>query len=483
LPPAIDHFQSFPFVALSFLCILIYWRVQDNLFLNVVLRFLSYLKVSDLVATRWRQMAIASLTKRAIDALPPREKAYIVFDGRLPGFGLRVAPTGRKTFVLEYRPHGGGRGVAKKRLTIGAHGPLTADAARKAALDALARVRRGEDPQADKEGQRAAVTVSTLIEEFIDGHVNVHCKPKTRVPYVAVLTRLRIEHGSLKAEALKWAQVAAMHTSMAETPFVANRFLAVTSKMFSWAEERGFIPEGHVNPTGKIQRYREEPRERFLTAAELAKLGAALEKAETVGLPYAVDETKPTAKHAPKSESRLRTLDPYAVAAIRLLILTGARLHEILDARWEFINSEKGLLDLPDSKTGKKSIHLNAAAIEILTNLPRVNGNPHIIAGANDGAPRADLNKPWNALKKAAGLEGLRLHDLRHSFASVGAGGGLSLPIIGAILGHSQASTTQRYAHLGDDPRRAAVEQIGSAIDATMRRKPSAEVIPLRRGS
>ncbi len=249
--------------------------------------------------------------------------------------------------------------------------------------------------------------------------------------------------------------------------------------MFSWAEKRGFIPEGHVNPAGKIQKYPEKPRERFLTGVELAKLGEALEKAETVGLPYAIDETKPKAKHAPKPESRLRTLDPYAVAAIRLLILTGARLHEILDARWDFINFEKGLLDLPDSKTGKKSIHLNAAAFQVLADLPR-GGNPHIIAGANDGAPRADLNKPWNALKKAAGLEGLRLHDLRHSFASVGAGGGLSLPIIGAILGHAQASTTQRYAHLADDPRRAAVEQIGGAIDAAMRRKAPGEVISLR---
>jgi integrase len=426
-----------------------------------------------------KEAAMVKLTKRTVYALKSREKLYAAFDDDIKGFGVRVAPSGLKTFVVEYRTSGSNRDTPKRRLTLGRYGAMTVEQARGAALDALADIRHGGDPQAKKADRRAAATVSTLIKEFIDGHVNVHCKPKTRVPYLAVLTRLRIEHGSLKAEALKRAQVAATHTAMAETPFVANRFLAVTSKMFSWAEERGFIPEGHVNPASKIQRYREEPRERFLTGVELAKLGEALEKAETIGLPYAVDETKPKAKHAPKPESRLRTLDPYAVAAIRLLILTGARLHEILDARWEFINFEKGLLDLPDSKTGKKSIHLNAAALQVLADLPR-GGNPHIIAGANDGAPRADLNKPWNALKKAAGLEGLRLHDLRHSFASVGAGGGLSLPIIGAILGHAQASTTQRYAHLVDDPRRAAVEQIGGAIDAAMRRKAPGEVIPLR---
>jgi integrase len=161
-------------------------------------------------------------------------------------------------------------------------------------------------------------------------------------------------------------------------------------------------------------------------------------------------------------------LDPFAIAAIRLLILTGARLREILDAQWQQVDFERGILFLPDSKTGRKPIYLSAPAIQVLASLPRLEVNPHIIAGLKDGAPRADLKKPWAAITKAAGLEGVRLHDLRHSFASVGAGASLGLPIIGKLLGHTQAGTTHRYAHLDADPMRRAAETIGATIAAAM---------------
>ena len=164
----------------------------------------------------------------------------------------------------------------------------------------------------------------------------------------------------------------------------------------------------------------------------------------------------------------MRTLDPFAVAAIRLLILTGARVHEILDLHWTYVDDERGLLNLPDSKTGKKSIYLSAAALSVLAALPRIEGNSYVIAGAKSGEPRADLKKPWGALSKAAGLEGVRLHDLRHSFASIGAGASLGLPIIGKLLGHSQPATTARYAHLDADPMRRAVDTIGATISAAM---------------
>ena len=212
----------------------------------------------------------------------------------------------------------------------------------------------------------------------------------------------------------------------------------------------------------------ERSRERFLTNAEFARLADALRQGETIGLPYTVDETKPNAKHAPKVDARWTKLDPLAIAAIRLLMLTGARLREILHAKWEYLDFERGVMFLPDSKTGKKPIYLSAAALAILSELPRIEGNPFIIAGTKDGAPRADLKKPWAAVTKAAGLEGVRIHDLRHSFASVGAGASLGLPIIGKLLGHSQASTTQRYAHLAADPMRRAVETIGATIAAAM---------------
>jgi integrase len=200
-----------------------------------------------------------------------------------------------------------------------------------------------------------------------------------------------------------------------------------------------------------------------------------LRLAETEGLSWNTDETKPAAKHFAAPENRRSPIDPFAIAAIRLLIVTGARLREILYARWEHVDFERGILFLPDSKSSKKPVLLNAAAVAILTDLPRIAGNPHIIAGAKHGAPRFDLRKPWAAVTRAARLDGLRVHDLRHSFASIGAGASMSLPIIGRLLGHSQAATTQRYAHLADDPMRAAVETIGATIEAAMTgRKPGA---------
>lgn len=235
-----------------------------------------------------------------------------------------------------------------------------------------------------------------------------------------------------------------------------------------------------ANPAKGIKRNPEEGRERFLSAAELGRLGAALVEAETIGLPFTVDETKSTAKHAPKPENRRRTLDPFAIAAIRLLLLTGCRLREILRAEWSYVDFERGLLNLPTSKTGKKTVFLSAAALEILATLPRLDGNDFIIPGGNDGQPKADLKNPWAAVTQAAGLEGLRLHDLRHSFASVGAGGGLGLPIIGKLLGHATPAMTAKYAHLDNDPMRRAVDQIGNMINAAMTRKPGAEVVPLR---
>jgi integrase len=134
--------------------------------------------------------------------------------------------------------------------------------------------------------------------------------------------------------------------------------------------------------------------------------------------------------------------DPHAVAAIRLLILTGARVREILDAKWEHVDIERGVIFLVDSKTGRKPVYLSAAALEVLVGLPRIEGNPYIIPGSKVGQPKVDLKKPWAAVCKAAGLEGVRLHDLRHSFASIGAGASMGLPVIGKLLGHSQAATT-----------------------------------------
>lgn len=228
------------------------------------------------------------------------------------------------------------------------------------------------------------------------------------------------------------------------------------------------MPEGY-NPVKKLERHREQGRERYLTAAELSRLGAALREADTVGLPWKVDEHGPKAKHLPKPENRRTFLDPVAVAAVRLLILTGARLREVLHLRWSEVDSERGLAFLPDSKTGRKTLVLSNAAVSLLESLQRT-GSTYVISGGRNGQPRADLKKPWAALCRYAKLEGVRLHDLRHTFASVGAGASLGLPIVGKLLGHSQPQTTARYAHLDADPLRAAADLIARRLGQAMRR-------------
>src|SRR5271157_1862867 len=423
---------------------------------------------------------MVKLTKQSLPSLKPRSKPYIEYDADLGGFGVAVYPSGIKSWVCEYRPHGGGRDVAKKRVTLGKTSQLTPDQARKAAADMLAAVRLGGDPAQEKAERRASVTVGELIDLFDARYVGPMLKPGTAVGYRIALAELRRAHGGLKATALTRAHVATLHFRMADRPYAANRAVAVWSKAFAWAADSGLVPEG-INPVKGLKKYREQGRERFLKPDELARLGDTLREGETIGLPYSVDETKPTAKHAAKADHRRVRLDRYAAAAIRLLVLTGARLREVLHAKWEQVDIERGLIFLADSKTGKKPLYLSAAAQKMLADIPRIEGNPHMIAGAKDGAPRSDLKKPWAAVSRAAGLEGVRIHDLRHSFASFGAGASLGLPIIGKLLGHSQPSTTARYAHLDADPMRRAADTTGAVITAAMDEQKSTAVVSIRR--
>jgi integrase len=422
---------------------------------------------------------MGKLIKRTVDAVTPRAKAYIEWDSDITGFGLRVLPSGIKSFVIEYRPGAGGRSVNKRKLTLGRYGRMTVEQARASALNILARIRLGADPQDEKTRQRSAPTVSALINIFLADHVETRCKASTAESHKIALARLRAEHGAAKAQNLSRSQLTVLHREMRDRPYAANRFLAVIAALYAWAEREGYLPDSHVNPAKHIVKYREQRRERFLTHEELARLGEALGEGETIGLPYEIDESKPTVKHGPKAGNRRVVLDPFAAAAVRLLILTGARLREILHAKWEQVDFQRGLLFLSDSKTGRKPIYLNAPALEVFASLPRVEGNPHVIAGMKDGAPRADLKKPWAAITKAARLDGVRIHDLRHSHASVGAEAGLSLPVIGKLLGHSQPSTTSRYSHLAHDPVREASERIGAVISAALNGRKPGGVVPL----
>jgi integrase len=371
-------------------------------------------------------------------------------------------PSGAKSWIVEYRPNGGGLGVGKRRLTLGPVGTLTPEEARRAAKDALASARLGADPARDKEAARRTATLPELVEIYLAEHVDTKRKPGTRGQYRFLLERVMLPAlGKVKAEQVSRRDVARLHGQMSDKPFQANRLLAVIGAMYTFAAKRGLVPEG-CNPARGIEKYREHRRERFLTPDELQHIGAALREAETVGIAWQVDEAQPNAKHLPKPKKRRTVLGSHATAALRLLILTGARLREILHLRWEQVDFSRGLLLLPDSKTGRKTIVLNAPALAVIEALPRVGA--FVIAGNDPDKPRSDLHRPWRMIAKRAGLEGVRLHDLRHTFASFGAGSGLGLPILGKLLGQKEAATTQRYAHLDNDPVRRAAGAIGERI-------------------
>ena len=411
----------------------------------------------------------AKITKRLVDSLKPGATDRAIFDKDDLGFAVRVRKTGGMSYTVEYKA-GHGRGAPTRRVTIGRVGAMTPDDARKKAKKVLGLVAQGHDPAADKTRERLSLSVSEAVEAYLTEHVEAKRKASTAVWVRDALERIvKPKFGAMKLDQVTGREVARLHSSMSDRPVQANRTLAILSAFYSWAGKSGYCTDGH-NPARGVERFPEKARERFLTTDELTRLGEALRAGETVGLGYAIDEAKPKAKHAAKPEARRTKMDPFAVAAIRLLMLTGARLREILNAKWEYVDFERGVIFLPDSKTGKKPVYLSAAALATLADLSRIKGNPFMIAGANDGAPRKDLKKPWAAVTRAAGLDGLRIHDLRHTFASFGAGASLGLPIIGKLLGHAQTSTTARYAHLDADPMRRAVDTLGATISAAMDR-------------
>jgi integrase len=295
-----------------------------------------------------------------------------------------------------------------------------------------------------------------VLEQFMAEHVRPKLKASTAREYqrtarLYVVPRL----GRRAVGQLTRLDIARLHHELSSTPYQANRTLALLSKFFGWAEKHGLRPDGS-NPCRHVEKYREGRRERFLSQAELARLGDALREAEND-----------------------KSCSQWVIAAIRLLIFTGARLNEVLTLRWEHVSEEHGCLMLPDSKTGRKAIHLNAPALALLQTIPRLEGNPYVICGERPGHHLVNLEKPWRRIRKAAKLDDVRLHDLRHSFASVAASGGQSLVVIGKMLGHSQPATTARYAHLADDPVKAASDAVGRHISAAMDGGTSGKVVDL----
>lgn len=425
------------------------------------------------------------ISKRLVDAIDLSRGRHQVWDSELKGFGLQVEASGTKTYIVRYRPKGLGRDGARRFYKIGRHGALTADEARSQAKALLGRVAAGDDPAMEQIGSRAkhverqkALTFGGLIDRFLADHVEAKRKPRTAEYYRSLLERYaKPELGTRPAAEVARPEVAKLHLALRKNLHTSNRLVAVIGSMYSFAGKNGLVPEG-CNPARGIEKYREQGRERYLTGEELQRLGAAIAEGETVGIPWDLDLTHPKAKHIPISwKGQREKLDPFAAAALRLLILTGARLREILHLRWRECDLERGLLLLPDSKTGRKTIVLSDAALSVTRSLIPTTGltladkaSGYVIKGASEDKPRADLKKPWAAVQRHAGLQGVRLHDLRHTFASIGAGASLGLPIVGKLLGHSQPQTTARYAHLDADPLRRATNIIGEQLTAAMSR-------------
>jgi integrase len=418
------------------------------------------------------------LTKRSVDAAQPRAARYEIYDPELKGFVLRVETSGVKTFAIRYRAGRNGRTAPKRFLIIGRYGPLTPDEARKRARELLGAVAKGDDPARQRDENRAAMSLKELADAFMAEHVEPKRKLNTLSHYRILLRKHVLpDLGHRRAHEITRAEMARLHHKMRDRPFVANRVLAVVAAMYAWGGKVGYVPES-ITPASRIERYREQGRERYLTTHELMRLGEAIRIAETVGATWAPNPMKKT-KHAPKEENRRVRISPYAAAAIRLLILTGARLREILHLQWDQVDFERGVLWLPDTKSGKKVLVLGAAALHVMAEVPRA--GRYVIASDDPGRPRRDLKRPWDVVTKLADLNGVRLHDLRHSFASVGVSGGMGLPIVGALLGHTQQRTTAKYAHLANDATRRAADTISGTIAAALapERQPAA-IAPLR---
>ena len=384
------------------------------------------------------KLTTTTISKRTVEALEV-ERDTVFWDSELSGFGVRVYPSGSKVYVVQTRAGG----KAAKRVTVGRHGIVTAEEARRRAALVIARIKAGEGPVPATPARALAAgpTVGELARQWLDEHVAVRCKPKTAELYHLVVDRHLLPRlGRVPAAAVDHATVAELHQALRATPTMANRTVDVLSRIWNAAEDRGLLPEPG-NPCRLVVRNRERPRERFLSEAEFRRLGRTLAEAETG-----------------------RGVSVHAVAAIRLLLLTGCRKNEILTLRWADVDLGAGELRLADSKTGARVVPLSPEAANVLAGIPRVAGNPHVIAGKVKGAHLRNLDDPWKLIRARAGLEDVRLHDCRHSFASRALALGEGLPMIGRLLGHTRVETTARYAHLARDSVRRAAVHISESI-------------------
>jgi len=403
------------------------------------------------------------LTKRSVDALrPDPEGDFFAWDDELPGFGCRVYPSGLKVYVLKYRL--GGRAGKQRRRKLGSHGVVTPEEGRRQAKALLGVVAQRVDPHAATDRERTVMRVSEAVENYLRQQ-DVKLKLRTAKEYRRLFRQYILPAlGTKPLTDVTPAVVSRLHEKLSKAPVQANRVLTRLSGFFTWCGDRGLLVRGVTNPCTSVPHFREERQPRFLTTAEAVRLGAALTKAATVGLPQPPRRSKPvatgpTAKHRAKRTAGVPVpANSLAVGAIRLALLTGMRRGEVLNLRWSEVDSERTQLRLADSKTGAKVVQIGAPALLVLRSLPRVKDAIYVFSSGDGKQPLESVRRVWDAVRFEAKIEDVRFHDLRHSFASSLAEQGESLLLIGSLLGHKDASTTQRYAHLVDDRRKAAAD-------------------------
>ncbi|GAB5509533.1 MAG: site-specific integrase [Hyphomicrobiales bacterium] len=405
------------------------------------------------------------LTKSKVDAASPQDNDYFLWDSELSGFGIKIAKGGRKSYVCKYRV-GNGRTAPTRRMTIGAHGsPWTLEQARIEARKLLGRAANGEDPAKEKQEEKKQITVAKLCDLYLEngvgmkktstiatdrGRVERHIKPLLGRKKVRDVTRGDVKR--FLQDIANGKTSVDQKTGLRGRAIVrggkgaATRTVGLLGGIYSYAFDCGLVED---NPVRGVKRFADKKGQRYLSQQELVALGQAL------------------------ADGEARGLNPQAIAILKLLIFTGARKGEIETLRWDAVDFEGGYFRLDDSKTGQKVIPLNAGALEILSKIERLEGSPYVFPAHRSDGHYQGTSKVWRIIRNTAALDDVRMHDLRHSFASIAVSGGASLPIIGALLGHTDSATTQRYAHLHDDPLKAVSEAVGGKIAAALGDAPS----------
>lgn len=416
-------------------------------------------------------MAAGRITKRTVDGLKTTGKEYVHWDGELKGFGVRVRPTGSKSFVAVYRT--GGRNSPQRRVTIGSVGKIEAEKAREEAKAIIRNAELGHDHAAEKAKSRAELTFDKVCDLYLKegcetkkastiatdtGRIERHIKPLLGKKRIGEITRADVE--KFMRDVAKGKTAIDEKTGKRGRAIVeggkgtATRTVGLLGGIMSFAVSQGMRAD---NPVRGVKRYPDKKGETFLSASDLSRVGAALSELET------------------------ERINPAALVIIRLLAFTGARKSEITALKWSEVDLDRGYLRLMDSKTGAKVIPIGAPAREILASWPRFDGSAYVFPATSGDGHFQGVERVWAKVKTRAGFSTLRLHDLRHSFASMGLARGDALPVIGAILGHSDVKTTSRYAHLADDPVLEAANGISQSIKAALSQLGTSSVVPLRR--